>query len=186
MAIIPGRPNTAVLIIDMQVDVLEGCFDRDGVVARTAALVERARAEGSHVIWVQHDDEDLAHGSAGWQIAPELAPVVSEGRVFKNYRDSFVGTTLALLLEDAKASRLVIAGAQSDYCVRTTARRAAAEGYDVALVRDCHTTTDAEFDGVPVTGEQVVAHTNQYFSGFSYPGQAIGLATHDAVELSGQ
>jgi nicotinamidase-related amidase len=184
MAILPGRSSTAVLIIDMQVDVVEGCHDRDGVLRRTAALAERARTEGAPIIWVQHDDEGVAYGSDGWQIAAPLAPLDSEEVVFKKYRDSFVETNLPTLLRKLGTTRLVIAGAQSDYCVRTTAARAAADGYDVVLVRDCHTTMDSEFDGVAVSGEQVVAHTNQYFSGFRYPGQSIGLATHDSVEFA--
>ena len=44
--------RAALLVIDLQVGVLEGCFDVDGVVARTCALVERARAAGAPVIWV--------------------------------------------------------------------------------------------------------------------------------------
>ncbi|WP_026555068.1 isochorismatase family protein [Arthrobacter sp. 35W] len=185
MATIPGHSNTALLVIDMQVDVLACCFDRDSIMDRTAALVNRARADSIPVIWVQHADEELVHGSDGWQIAAPLVPLDTDPNIFKNYRDSFVETTLRGVLSAAKVSRLVIAGAQSDYCVRTTAQRAAADGYDVVLVSDCHTTTDTEFGGVGVSGEQIVAHTNQYFQGFRYPGQQIGIATHDVVGLGG-
>ncbi|WP_084757028.1 isochorismatase family protein [Micromonospora cremea] len=83
------------------------------------------------------------------------------------------------------ADHLVVAGAASDYCLRTTMQRAAADGYDVTLVRDCHTTEDSEFDGVQVTGEQIVAHTNMYMKGLRYPGQTFGIASHDAADLFG-
>ena len=80
---------------------------------------------------------------------------------------------------------MLFAGAQSDFCVRTTAQRAAALGYDCVLISDCHTTRDAQVgDGVIITGEQLVAHTNQYFSGLTYPAYAFGLADHDKVALT--
>jgi len=37
--------------------------------------------------------------------------------------------------------------------------------------------------GVAIGGEQIVAHTNMYFSGLRYPGQAIGVQRHDVVAL---
>lgn len=54
-----------------------------------------------------------------------------------------------------------------------------------ALVSDGHTTTDSAWDGVRVTGEQIVAHTNMYFSGLRYPGRTFGVARHDEVALAG-
>ncbi|MFT2816717.1 cysteine hydrolase family protein [Leifsonia sp. A12D58] len=178
------RTKTAVLVIDLQVDVIAGCFDGQGVLERTEALIARARASAVPVIFVQHEEPGLERGSDAWQLAAPLVPQGGEALVFKKYRDSFVDTTLAAVLAEAKVSRLVIAGAQSDYCVRTTAQRAAAEGYDIVLVGDCHTTTDSVFNGVPLSGEQIVAHTAQYFAGLAYPGQASGLEMHDRVALS--
>src|SRR5690242_949898 len=160
---------TALLVIDLQVGVLEGCFDAHGVVARTAALVERARAAGVPVVWVQHLDEDLRHGSQAWQLAGGLVPAPGEPRVSKTFYDAFADTPLRALLQERGVRRLVIAGAQSDYCIRTTAQRAAAEGYTVVLASDAHTTTAAEFGGVVLSGEQIVAHTNGYFAGLRYP-----------------
>jgi isochorismate hydrolase len=103
--------------------------------------------------------------------------------VRKAYRDSFADTDLDDILTGLGATRLVVAGAQSDHCIRTTTQSAAARGYDVTLVSDAHTTTDAEHDGVVITGGQIVAHTNMYFRGLRYPGQVFGIDTHDAVDL---
>jgi len=172
---------TALLVIDLQVGVLEGCFDVDGVVARTGALVQRARGAGVPVVWVQHVDGDLQQGSAAWQLAAGLIPAPAEPRVSKTFYDAFADTPLRALLEERGVRRLVIAGAQTDYCIRTTAQRAAAEGYAVVLASDAHTTTAAEFDGVMLSGEQIVAHTNGYFAGLRYPGMDIGIAAHDAI-----
>lgn len=172
------------LVIDMQVDVVGDCFDRDGVMARTGALIERARAAGIAVIYVQNEDEDTPHGTPGWQLAAPLAPRPGEPVVFKQYRDSFAATPLTTLLTERDISRLLLAGAQSDFCVGTTALSAAAQGYDCVLISDCHTTRDAAYDGITVSGEQLIAHTNRYFSGLRYPGGTFALATHDEVDLT--
>jgi nicotinamidase-related amidase len=173
--------DSALVVIDLQCGVLEGCFDAAGVVARTRALVERARADGVRVVWVQHEDEDMPHGSPAWQLTSGLAPAPADLRIFKTYRDAFAETPLGNRLAAAHVRRLVLAGAQSDYCIRTTAQRAAADGYAVVLVSDAHTTTDSEFGGVTLSGEQIVAHTNRYFAGLRYPGASSGIATHDTV-----
>ncbi|MEV7798493.1 isochorismatase family protein [Microbacterium foliorum] len=173
--------RTVVLAIDLQAGVTPGCFDELGVLSRTAALVDRARATGVPVVWVHHDPVGV--GTPEWELAAPLHRAEGEPLVRKDYRDAFADTTLRATLDELGATRLVIAGAQSDFCVRTTMQRAAAEGYDVTLVSDAHTTVDTEWDGVPISGEQIVAHTNMYFSGLSYPGQEFAIATHDQVAL---
>ncbi|PVE92314.1 cysteine hydrolase family protein [Microbacterium sp. TPD7012] len=174
-------PRTAVVVIDAQVGVMPGCFDEHGTLARTATLVERARAADVPVVWVHHDP--VGDGTPAWDLAPPLARHDGEPLVRKSYRDAFAETDLRETLDRLAVTHLVLAGAQSDFCVRTTMQRAAAEGYDVTLVGDAHTTVDAEWDGVPISGEQIIAHTNMYFSGLRYPGQTFAVARHDAVDL---
>ncbi|WP_273653701.1 isochorismatase family protein [Cellulomonas fimi] len=175
-------PRTAVLVVDLQVGVVGDCVDVDGVLARTVTLVDRARAAGVPVVWVQ-DEQDFPRGSAGWELHPALAPVPGEARVHKAYRDAFAGTDLQSVLVRTGTTHLVIAGAQSDYCVRTVAQSAAAAGYDVTVVSDCHTTTGAHLAGRWVGGEQIVAHVNAYFTGLRYPGQQVAAVPHDQVTL---
>ena len=62
--------------------------------------------------------------------------------VHKHYGDSFEGTNLEQVLADAHVGRLVVAGAQTDACIRSTIHGAFARGYDVTLVGDAHTTED--------------------------------------------
>ncbi|MCU1404808.1 MAG: cysteine hydrolase, partial [Glaciihabitans sp.] len=177
-------PHSSVLVvIDMQAGVLSGCFDAEGVTRRTATLVDRARGEGVPVVWVQ-DHDDFPEGTPAWQLAAPLKRRDDEVLVRKTYRDSFTDTDLAEVLSALNATHLVVAGAQSDYCVRTTTQSAAARGFDVTLVGDAHTTTDAEHDGVSISGEQIVAHTNMYFKGLRYPGRRYGVSTHDLVTFS--
>ncbi|HEU5222425.1 MAG TPA: cysteine hydrolase family protein [Candidatus Lumbricidophila sp.] len=178
------RAATALLVIDLQNDVVAGAHDAEGVLARTAALVDRARAEGAPVVWVQHEDEWMPRGSELWQLAAPLARGDDEPLVHKKYRDSFADTALESVLERLDVRRLVVAGAQSDVCIRTTTQRAAADGYDVTLVGDAHTTVDADLGDLTLTGEQIIAHTNVYFSELTYPGQTFAVANAADVTLS--
>ena len=170
MATIRDGNGTALIVIDLQNGVVANAWERDAVIGRTATLIDRAREDGVPVIFVQHEDEHLAAGTEAWQIVPELSPREGEPVIAKRHQDSFEDTALEETLAGVGASHLVIAGAQSDFCVRTTMQRAAAEGYDVTLVSDAHTTADTEWDGVPISGELIVAHTTLYFSGLRYPG----------------
>ena len=175
--------SAVLLVIDLQNGVVSDCHDATGVLERTQTLVERARRGNVPVIWVQ-DHGSFVEGSEAWQLAAPLQRLDSEPLVRKEYRDSFAGTDLAQVLKELDAKRIIIAGAQSDYCIRTTSQAAASRGFDVTLVQDCHTTTGASFDSVSISAEQIIAHTNMYFSGLRYPGQAFSIARHDSVSLS--
>jgi ribosomal protein S18 acetylase RimI-like enzyme/isochorismate hydrolase len=170
MTTLAGRPNAALLVIDAQNGVLAATADRDSVLANIGVLVARARSEGAPVIWVQHADDGLPHGSDGWQLVPEVSPLDGEPVVHKAYGDSFEGTDLEELLASRAVGRLVVAGAQSDACVRATIHGAFTRGYDVTLVSDAHTTGDRTEYGGPRAGE-VIAHTNLYWSYQSAPGR---------------
>jgi nicotinamidase-related amidase len=165
-----GRPNTALLVIDAQDAILATTAGRDSVVANIGGLIGKARAEGAPVIWIQHSDDGLPVGSAGWQLVPELPRQDGDPLVHKTYGDSFEATDLAEILAGRGAGRLVVAGAQTDACIRATIHGAFARGYDVTLVSDAHTTDDRTADGGPPAA-QVIAHTNLYWSYTSAPGR---------------
>jgi nicotinamidase-related amidase len=165
-----NRPNTALLVVDVQNCVVEGAHERDAVVANIDSLVDQARREDVPVVWVQHSDEDIIRGSDDWQIVPELTPADGEPRVDKNYGDSFEATTLENVLSGLDVGRLVVAGAETDACIRSTVHGAFVRGYDVTLVSDAHTTGDKTQWGAPPP-PQVIAHTNLYWSYQSAPGR---------------
>jgi nicotinamidase-related amidase len=165
-----NRPNTALLVVDVQNCVVEGAHERDAVVANIDSLVDQARREDVPVVWVQHSDEDIIRGSDDWQIVPELTPADADPRVDKNYGDSFEATTLEHVLSGLEVGRLVVAGAETDACIRSTVHGAFVRGYDVTLVSDAHTTGDKTQWGAPPPG-QVIAHTNLYWSYQSAPGR---------------
>lgn len=183
MTTLEGRPNTALLVIDVQNDVVSGAWDRDGVIARINTLVDKARNEHVPVIWVQHSDDNLPKGSEGWQYVPELVRQESEPLVHKAYGDSFEETDLESLLAERRVGRLVVTGAQTDACIRATLHGALVRGYDATLVEDAHTTEDLRQWGVPVSPEQVIAHTNTYWSWSEAPGRKGDVAPTAEVDF---
>ena len=173
MTTLENRPNTALLVVDVQNGVVEGAHERDAVVANVGSLVEKARRERVPVVWVQHSDEGLARGSDDWRIVPELTPGDAEPLVEKNYGDSFEETTLETVLSGLGVGRLVVVGAQTDACIRSTLHGAFARGYDATLVSDAHTTEDQTRWGAPPP-DQVIAHTNLYWTYQTAPGRTAG------------
>ena len=184
MATLENRPNTALLIVDVQNGVVGGAHDRDAVVANVGTLVEKARQEHVPVVWVQHSDANLARESEDWQIVPELTPAAAEVHVDKTYADSFDDTNLESVLSDLGVGRLVVAGAQTDECIRSTLHGALVRGYDATLVSDAHTTEDLTEWGAPPPA-QVIAHTNMYWGNHRAPGRVAGTVATKDVEFGG-
>jgi nicotinamidase-related amidase len=178
MTALPDRPNTALLVIDVQKGVVAEAYDRDRVIANIDTLVGRARDEDVPVIWVQHSDEELPRESDEWQYVPELERLDSEPLVHKNYGDSFEDTELEEWLAERGIGRLVVTGAETDACIRSTIHGAFVRGYDVTLVKDAHTTGDYRNYGAPAP-DVVISHTNLYWQSQRAPGRS-----GDAVDTS--
>jgi nicotinamidase-related amidase len=181
MTTLPDRPNTALLVIGVQNDVMADAHDREAVIANINTLVDRARTEDVSVIWVQHSDAHMERGSEGWRYVPELSRDDAEPVVHKCYGDSFEDTELETLLAERAVGRVVVTGASSDVCVRSTIHGAFVRGYDVTLVGDAHTTDDLTAYGAPAP-EQVIRHTNLYWQHQSAPGRRA--ETVDTAEVS--
>jgi nicotinamidase-related amidase len=182
MTTLENRPNTALLVVDVQSGVVAGAHERDAVVANVGSLVEKAREEQVPVVWIQHSDEQLARGSDDWEIVPELTPGDAEPLIEKRYGDSFEDTTLETVLSGLGVGRLVVVGAQTDACVRSTLHGAFVRGYDATLVSDAHTTEDLSAWGAPPPG-QVIAHTNLYWAEQAAPGRTAGTVETKDVDF---
>lgn len=185
MTTLSGRPHTALMVIDVQKGVVEGIYQRDAVIANIATLVDKARGAAVPIVWVQHSDAQLKRGSEAWQYVPELSRQGEEVLVHKSYGDSFEGTDLEEVLAAAGVGRLLVSGAQTDECIRSTIHGAFVRGYDVTLVADAHSTEDLTAWGAP-SPELVIAHTNLYWQNQAAPGRAAGVAQTADVTFEGK
>jgi nicotinamidase-related amidase len=183
MSTLSNRPNTAVLVVDVQVGVVERAHERDAVVANIGKLVEKARRETIPVIWVQHSDEQIVRSSDVWRIVPELTPDAAEPLIEKNYGDAFEETTLEATLSDLGVGRLFVVGAETDACIRSTLHGALVRGYDATLVSDAHTTNDQTEWGAPPP-QHVIAHTNLYWTYQTAPGRTAGTLKTEDVDFA--
>jgi len=185
MTTLSDRPNTALLIVDVQRGVVENAHNRDRVIGNINVLLDQARRSGVPVVWVQHADDHVIEGSDDWQYVEELQRGETEPIVHKHYGDSFEGTELESVLAERKVGGLVVTGASTDACIRCTLHGAIVRGYDTTLVGDAHTTEDLSQWGLPVNAEQVIAFTNQYWSESSVPGRAARVVPTPEVDFAG-
>lgn len=182
MTSLRDRPNTALLVVDVQNDVVANAHRRDEVIANIGSLIDKARAQHVPVIWVQHSDDNLPEGSDGWQYVPELERRESEPLVHKTYGDAFEDTILESELARRGVGRLVVTGAQTDACIRATLHGAFTRGYDTLLVADAHSTEDLTDYGLPPP-DKVIAHTNMYWTWQTGPGRTASVVEAADVDF---
>lgn len=182
MTTLADRPNTTLLVIDVQNGVVGAAYERDKVVSNIATLVDRARAAGTDVVWVQHNSDELTEGSEAWQYVPELVRRDPEPVVQKRYPDAFEDTDLESVLAARGIGKLIVTGAQTDECIRATLHGAVVRGYDATLVADAHTTEDLSEYGAP-TPDKVIAHTVLYWKYHQAPGRTAGAVDTADVEF---
>ncbi len=183
MTTLADRPNTALVVIDLQNGVVANAYRRHEVLGAVRMLVERARGAHVPVVWVRHTDEALNAGSEAWQIVAELSPAPGEPIIEKSYRDAFEGTELEQVLSTLGVGKLIMTGAQTDMCIRSTLHGALVRGYDATLVSDAHTTEDMSERGAPPPAG-VIRHTNLYWSNQSAPGRSGGVIESEDVDFA--
>ena len=175
------RPNTALVVIDAQHDVIGNAHDRDAVVGRIVRLVDQARAKAVPVVWVQHNDDDIVKGSDGWQLVDELMPAEGEPVVHKHYRSAFESTDLDSVLADLRVGTVVLCGAETAFCMRHTTHGALERGYDVTIVADAHTGNSFEWNGASVDATKAIEEMNLTYDGYALPGRGSKVLAADAV-----
>lgn len=170
-------PVTALLVVDVQGGNTAEAYDRSAVIDRVADLIDRAKGAGAPVIWIQHESGPFVPGSEAWQIVEQVRPGDGETVVGKQHLDAFAETSLRAALDSLGVTGLVICGAATDACIRTTTMRALVEGYDTTLVADAHTTDIGPWelplpDGemVPIGAREMIAYTNFFIEDTTYPG----------------
>lgn len=170
-----NRSGKALLVIDVQVGVVQDAYERDAKLANIKIAIEKARAAGVPVVWVQHSDEELELNSDAWQLYPEMVPAAEEEIVHKTFRSSFIETNLEEVLSALNAGHLYVCGAETNNCVRHTSHTALDRGYDVTLIGDAHTTTGFEWNGFVVDAARVIDEQNTNFFNMELPGRAAKL-----------
>jgi nicotinamidase-related amidase len=185
MATVRAGNRTVLMVVDVQVGVMRESWDASRIVGNVARVVERARTQGVPVIWVQHSDDQLAFGSPEWQWVPELAPAQGEPLIHKHFNSSFEATALDDELARLGTTRIALAGAATNWCIRATAYGALDRGYDLTLVKDAHTTGTMELDdGVKIEAASVIQELNIAMTWLSYPGRVNGTAAAEDVDFS--
>ena len=180
----PGSQSTLV-VVDVQVGVMAESWDAPRVVRNVARAVERARADGVPVIWVQHENEEMPRDSSTWQLVPELIPAAREMRVYKRFPSSFEETSLEDGFDQLGTTHIVLAGAQTNWCIRATAYAALERGYDLTLLKDAHTTASINLpNGTKVDASSIVTDLNVTMKWLSYPGRRNGTATTEEVNFA--
>lgn len=185
MATVREGNKAALVVVDVQVGVMREAWDASRVIGNVARAVQRARARGVPVIWVQHSDEDLPRDSPQWQWAPELVPAEGELRVYKQFNSSFEQTNLESELAALEVTHVVLAGAATNWCIRATAYGALERGYDLTLVNDAHTTGTMQLEGgVTIEAANVVNELNAAMRWLAYPGRKNGTASAEQVDFT--
>ena len=175
MTTLSDRPNTALVVIDVQNGVVANAHQRDDVIGNISTLVDRARAEDVPVIWVQHTSDELPQGSDQWQYVDELqqsSPSPS----------STSGTATRSRTRSSRSSRRASAASSS------RARRPTSASGRPCTARSCAATTPSSSAtptrprtsewGAP-TPDKVISHTNMYWKFHTAPGR-----TAEVVETS--
>jgi nicotinamidase-related amidase len=185
MATVREGNKGVLLVVDVQAGVVSEAWDAARIIGNVVRAVERARADGVPVIWVQHSDEGLPHGSAEWQWVPELVRAESEPLVHKHFESAFEQTTLDQELARLDATHIALAGAATNWCIRATAYAALDRGYDLTLIKDAHTTSTMEIgNGRKIEAAGVVDELNVVMTWLSYPGRSNGTATAEEVDFA--
>ena len=166
MATVREGNKAVLLVVDVQAGVVKDAWDAPRIVKNVSRAVERARAQGVPVIWVQHADDDLVYGSPEWQWAPELVPAEGEPLIHKGFNSSFEQTALEDELAKRGVTHIALAGAATNWCIRATAYGALERGYDLTLVKDAHTTSTMDLDnGTRIEAAKVIQELD-----FAVPG----------------
>jgi nicotinamidase-related amidase len=138
--------TSVLLLVDVQKNMLEPpepVPDADAVAGAIKDVLGRARSAGATVVHIRNNggaDDPDAPGPPGWELVHEVAP--GEHVVDKDECDAFAGTGLAALVPEA--ATVIVAGMQSEFCIRETSLAALRRGHQVVLVCGAHATYDGE------------------------------------------
>lgn len=182
IAVDPAR--TALVIVDMQNDCCKpegegykGASRRGAVIQPIQRLLQRCRAAGAQIIYVQYvkdldsplvrlygKDSTVMRGTWGAEIAEELTPLPGETIVEKHSKDCFNNTRLEAVLAEKGIIpgewTTIVVGLGLTNCVGCAVAGFSVRQYRVALPIDC--TASYAWD------EELIEYQRFMQPGFSY------------------
>ncbi|GAB2540896.1 cysteine hydrolase family protein [Rhodanobacter koreensis] len=185
MATVREGNKLVLAVVDVQVGVMQDAWDAPRVIANVSRVVERARAAGVPVVWVQHSNDELPEGTPQWALVPELTPAAEEAIIHKRFNSSFEQTRFDDELAKLGATHVILAGAETNWCIRATAYGALDRGYDLTLVKDAHTAKAIHLDdGTSLEAADIVKELNIAMRWLEYPGRKNSVASAERVALA--
>ena len=112
--------RSALLVIDVQSALIASADRGAEVIVVIRDLIVRAREVGTPVVYLQHCHstyEPMKKGASGWRIHPEVEPRPGELIIEKTASDGFHDTSLQSELDRLGATRLIVCGLQTEFCV---------------------------------------------------------------------
>ena len=176
----------ALIVIDVQNGVYayedtEVCAG-PALIATINRLIASARAAGCPVVFVRHEDEWLLAGSQAWELVRELdARVETDILIRKRHGSAFHDTPLAETLRRMGVNEVILCGLQSEMCVDSTLRHAAALDFEISLAEDAHST----FDTATLTAPQIIEHHNRTLANYArvVPAGAITFESGSPIAI---
>lgn len=139
----------ALIIIDMQTALVEEHpYNETVVIHNIKSLLQACRDKKIPVIYIQHDGgtgDELEHGTEGWKIYGEIAPLPDEMVFEKHFNSAFRHTGLHEYLQKFHAKNLIMCGMQTEYCFDVSCKVAFEFEYTVTIPQAATTTFDNDF-----------------------------------------
>ncbi|MFJ2362752.1 cysteine hydrolase family protein [Pseudomonas sp. NPDC087697] len=164
----PNPEQSALLIVDMQVGLFNGPekpYEGSRVLGNIKHLIQQARQKEAPIFAVRHTGPAgsvIEAGSPFWQLLPDLELDANVDTLFDKTRPNcFLGTRLAQQLIDASINQLFIVGMKTQYCIESTCRAAAEQGFNPVLVADAHTCMDTPI----LSARAIIEHHNATLNG---------------------
>ncbi|MGE7623000.1 isochorismatase family protein [Viridibacillus sp. NPDC096237] len=156
----------ALLVIDAQQELIEGdekeqsVLNKEKLLNNINSVINKAVESDALVIFMR--DKDVAQGEGkGFQVHEQIKVPLTAKVFDKEATNSFYKTPLMDFLKDHEVEHLVVMGCKTEHCVDTAVRTATVNYFDVTLVEDGHSTTDA----TNLSADKIINHHNEILHG---------------------
>ena len=165
------------LVIDTQNLITnQGLYEFDLFKENVKRLISAAREGGNEVIYVRHEDEEMAKGTEGFEIYDEFAPINGERIFDKRVNSAFKDTGLSEYLREKGETEIMVVGLQIDYCIDATVKCGFEHGFKIVVPKYANSTFDNEF----MTAEETYRYYNDFIWKVRY---ARCVSLKEALEL---